>query len=67
MFAGAFMPLYCLKFKEGKDEYSPVYYKDGQEMTEVSDGASDTFYTYQALYTAKSLLSELYYRNSAGH
>ena len=36
-------------------------------MTEVSDGAEDTFYTYQALYTAKSLLSELYYRNSAGH
>lgn len=67
MFAGAFMPLYCLKFKEGEDEYSPVYYKDGQEMTEVSDGAGDTFYTYQALYTAKSLLSELYYRNSAGH
>lgn len=67
MFAGAFMPLYCLKFKEGGDEYSPVYYKDGQEMTEVSDGAGDTFYTYQALYTAKSLLSELYYRNSAGH
>lgn len=67
MFAGAFMPLYCLKFKEGGDEYSPVYYKDGQEMTEVFDGAGDTFYTYQALYTAKSLLSELYYRNSAGH
>lgn len=67
MFAGAFMPLYCLKFKEGGDEYSSVYYKDGQEMTEVSDGAGDTFYTYQALYTAKSLLSELYYRNSAGH
>jgi hypothetical protein len=36
-------------------------------MTEVSDGAGDTFYTYQALYIAKSLLSELYYRNSAGH
>ncbi|MEE0820874.1 hypothetical protein [Catenibacterium sp.] len=33
MFAGAFMPLYCLKFKEGGDEYTPVFYKDGQELT----------------------------------
>lgn len=67
MFAGAFMPLYCLKFREGGDEYTPVFYKDGQELTQVSDGAGDTFYTYQALYTSSSILSELYYRNSAGH
>lgn len=67
MFAGAFMPLYCLKFKQGGDEYRPIYYKEGQEPVEVSDGAGDTFYTYEALYTSDSLLSELYYRNSAGH
>lgn len=67
MFAGAFMPLYCLKFKEGGDEYTPVFYKDGQELTQVSDGAGDTFYTYQPLYTSKALLSELYYRNKAKH
>lgn len=67
MFAGAFMPLYCLKFKEGRDEYTPVFYKDGQELTQVSDGAGDTFYTYQPLYTSKALLSELYYRNKAKH
>lgn len=67
MFAGAFMPLYCLKFKEGGDEYTPVFYKDGQEPTQVSDGAGDTFYTYQPLYTSKALLSELYYRNKAKH
>lgn len=67
MFAGAFMPLYCLKFKEGGDEYTPVFYKDGQELTQVSDGAGDTFYTYQLLYTSKALLSELYYRNKAKH
>lgn len=67
MFAGAFMPLYCLKFKEGGDEYTPVFYKDGQEFTQVSDGAGDTFYTYQPLYTSKALLSELYYRNKAKH
>lgn len=67
MFAGAFMPLYCLKFKEGGDEYTPVFYKDGQELTQVSDGAGDTFYTYQSLYTSKALLSELYYRNKAKH
>lgn len=67
MFAGAFMPLYCLKFKEGGDEYTPVFYKDGQELTQVSDGADDTFYTYQPLYTSKALLSELYYRNKAKH
>lgn len=66
MFAGAFMPLYCLKFREG-DEYTPVFYKDGQELTQVSDGAGDTFYTYQPLYTSKALLSELYYRNKAKH
>lgn len=66
MFAGAFMPLYCLKFKKG-DEYTPVFYKDGQELTQVSDGAGDTFYTYQPLYTSKALLSELYYRNKAKH
>lgn len=66
MFAGAFMPLYCLKFKE-EDEYTPVFYKDGQEFTQVSDGAGDTFYTYQPLYTSKALLSELYYRNKAKH
>ena len=67
MFAGAFMPLYCLKFREGGDEYTPVFYKDGQELTQVSDGAGDTFYTYQPLYTSKALLSELYYRNKAKH
>lgn len=67
MFAGAFMPLYCLKFKEGGDEYTPVFYKDGQELTQVSDGVGDTFYTYQPLYTSKALLSELYYRNKAKH
>lgn len=67
MFAGAFMPLYCLKFKKGGDEYTPVFYKDGQELTQVSDGAGDTFYTYQPLYTSKALLSELYYRNKAKH
>lgn len=67
MFAGAFMPLYCLKFKEDGDEYTPVFYKDGQELTQVSDGAGDTFYTYQPLYTSKALLSELYYRNKAKH
>ena len=67
MFAGAFMPLYCLKFKEGGDEYTPVFYKDGQELTQVSDGSGDTFYTYQPLYTSKALLSELYYRNKAKH
>lgn len=66
MFAGAFMPLYCLKFKEGGDECTPVFYKDGQEFTQVSDGAGDTFYTYQP-YTSKALLSELYYRNKAKH
>lgn len=67
MFAGAFMPLYCLKFKKGGDEYTSVFYKDGQELTQVSDGAGDTFYTYQPLYTSKALLSELYYRNKAKH
>lgn len=36
MFANAFMPLYCLKFKDGNN-------------------------------SVKSLLSEIYYRNSAGH
>lgn len=67
MFAGAFMPLYCLKFKEGDDEYSPIYYKDRQELTKVSDGAGDTFYTYEPLYNPDSIISELYYRNRVGN
>ena len=67
MFAGAFMPLYCLKFKEGGDEYSPIYYREGVEPVQVSDGQGDTFYTYESIYTPDSLLSELYYRNSAGN
>lgn len=67
MFAGAYVPLYCLKFKDGEDDYLPIYYKDGEKFTEVSDGAGDKFYTYEGIYTSDSLLSELYYRNSAGH
>lgn len=67
MFAGAFMPLYCLKFKEGEDEYSPVYYKDGQELTKTSDGTGDTFYIYEPLYNPDSIISELYYRNRVGN
>lgn len=67
MFAGAFVPIYALKFKEGGDEYSPIYYKEGQELVQVSDGQGNTFYTYEAIYTPEALLSELYYRNSAGN
>ena len=67
MFAGAFVPIYGLRFRDGEDEYTPVFYKDGHELTQVSNGAGDTFYTYQPLYTSKALLSELYYRNKAKH
>lgn len=72
MFAGSFMPLYCLKFREGKglngeNEYTPVYYKERDKFIQVSDGFGDTFYTYESLYSPKALLSELYYRNKEGN
>ena len=67
MYPRAFMPLYGLKFKEGEEEYTEVYYKDNNELTLTSDGAGGTFYTYQALYTPKALLAEMYYRNKEGH
>ena len=67
MFAGSFMPLYCLKFKDGGDDYVPIYYKEGEEFIQVSDGVGGTFYTYLSLYTSSALLSEMYYRNKEGH
>ena len=67
MFAGSFMPLYCLKFKEGEDEYSPIYYKDNDQFIKVSNGSGGNIYTYQSIYGVSSLLSELYYRNKAGN
>ena len=67
MFPGAFMPLYALCFNDGRDEYQPVYYKDGEEFTEVLDVNRDFIYTYKSLYAPDALFSELYYRNSAGN
>jgi len=32
MFAGSFMPLYCLKFNEGGEDYVPIYYKEGDKF-----------------------------------
>lgn len=58
MFNGSSVSLYCLKFKDR----SPVFYKDGDELTQVYDEDGDTFYIYES-----SLLSELYYRNKAKH
>lgn len=67
MFAGSFMPLYCLKFKSGEEDYSPILYKDSDSFIQISDGYGDTFYTYQAVGSPEILLSELYYRNKAGN
>ena len=67
MFPGAFMPLYALCFNDGRDEYQPIYYKDGEEFTEVLDVNRDFIYTYKSLYAPDALFSELYYRNSAGN
>ena len=67
MFAGKTMSLQCLKFKSGKDEYQEIYYRDNNDYYEITDGLNNTFYTYSTLYSPKSLLSELYYRNKAGN
>lgn len=67
MFPKTLVPLYYLKFKGGTEEYPAVLYRDGQGYSEVSDSYGDTIRTYSPIYSSQSLLSELYYRNKAGH
>lgn len=67
MFKGSSVPLYCLKFKEGNDEYTPVYYRNGSYMETIKDINGNKVYTYKSMYNVQSLLSELYYRNGAGN
>lgn len=65
--AGKLMPLYCLKFKEGGDAYQPVFYKEDGEFVKIRDVMNQDIYTYIPLNSPSALLSELYYRNKAGH
>ncbi len=67
MFAGTFVPLYYLKFKGSTEEYPAVLYRDGLGYSEVLDVYGDAICTYSPVYSSQSLLSELYYRNKAGH
>lgn len=75
MFAGSFMPLYCLKFRVGDDEYTPVLYKEKEDYFKVNNGAtedpanpdSNKFFIYEPKYNPSALLSELYYRNKEGN
>lgn len=67
MFAGSFMPLQALFFRNGDDEYKEVYYKDGDDLSQVFDSTGSPIFWYEALNTPKALLSEMYYRNKAGH
>jgi hypothetical protein len=67
MFEGKSIPIYGLYFGSGSDEYTPIYYDDSGENVEVSDGNGDTFYTFASRYNPDAIISELYYRNRAGH
>ena len=72
-FSGEKIHVYGLYFKDGKDEYQPIYYRVPEDVNlqgeffEVLDSSGNTIYNYEKLYTPESLYSELYYRNSAGH
>ena len=75
MFEGQTVPIYALKFKENKiqeinksSEFKEVYYLDNDNKYQfVLDANSNNVYTKENLYNVESLLTELYYRNSAGH
>lgn len=67
MFAGSFMPLQALFFKDGGDEYQKIYYKDKDDLYQVSDSTGAPIFVYESLHNPKALLSEIYYRNKAGH
>nr|DAX09063.1 MAG TPA: hypothetical protein [Bacteriophage sp.] len=75
MFAGSFMPLYCLKFRVGDDEYTSVLYKEKEDYFKVNNGStedptnpdSNKFFIYEPKYNPSTLLSELYYRNKEGN
>ena len=75
-FAGYKVYIYALKFKTESgsgtevSNIEKVYYKDDNEILEVlhEDSASDQFvYIKTNKYRVESLLTELYYRNSAGN
>ncbi len=78
MFTGQVIPVFALKFKEYKTdtieedpEYQEVYYltedQDSNTFQFVLDSEDKNIYTKLTIYKVESLLTELYYRNSAGH
>ena len=67
MYAGKQVPVYGLYFNTGDEEYSKVYYLEGENYQEALDPYDHPVYTYESLYNVESMLSELYYRNSACH
>ena len=67
MYAGKVVPVYGLYFNTGDEEYSKVYYLEGENYQEALDPYDNPVYTYESLYNVESMLSELYYRNSAGN
>ena len=73
LYASQVVPTFALKFKSGKtakglsDEWQEVYYQEDDVWYEATDVDSNNVYTYKALYSVEALLTELYYRNSAGN
>lgn len=69
MYSGQKVSVYALYFNTGKEEYQKVYYMDNSTggFLEVLDSNGDNIYTYTNMYSTEALLSELYYRNSAGN
>lgn len=66
-YAGNQVTVYALYFNEGDEEYQEVFYTDKDGYKFVLDEGSQNIYTYNPLYNVESMLSELYYRNSAGN
>lgn len=73
LYANQVVPTFALKFKSGKttkelsDEWQEVYYQDDDVWYKATDANGNNVYTYKTLYSVEALLTELYYRNSAGH
>ena len=70
-YAGKIVPVYALYFNTVDDEFTDIYYKEGDSFNEViylnkEDNEWYTVSTYNSIYNVESLLAELYYRNSAG-
>ena len=69
MYAGNVVPIYALKFKsQDSTMYHEVSVKNEKgDYPTILLASGSKVYTYKNLYNTEALLTELYYRNSAGN